>query len=75
MVDINSLGFIIAMLCLCLTLFVRACAKTNEERAGLGLEPQYNPETLNKCYKAIFYTLIVALATMCINGIALIWQN
>lgn len=75
MVEINSLGFIIAMLFLCLTLFVRACAKTNEERAELGLEPQYNPEMINKSYKAIFYTLIVALATIYINGIALIWQN
>ena len=64
MVETNSLVFIVAMFCL--TMFVRACAKTNEERAELGLEPQYNPETLNKCYKAIFYTLIVALATKCI---------
>lgn len=75
MVEINSLGFIVTMLCLCLTMFVRACAKTNEERASLGLEPRYNPEAINKYYKAIFYTLIVALATIYINGIALIWQN
>lgn len=75
MVEINSLGFIVTMLCLCLTMFVRTCAKTNEERASLGLEPRYNPETINKYYKAIFYTLIIALAIIYINGIALIWQN
>ena len=75
MVEINSFGFITAMFCLCLTLIVRAYAKTNEERAELGVEPHYNPETINKSYKAIFYTLIVALATIYINDIALIWQN
>ena len=75
MVEINSVGFIVTIFFLCLTMFVRACAKTNEERAGMGLEPRYNPEMINKSYKAIFYTLIVALATIYINGIALIWQN
>lgn len=73
MVETNSFVLIVTMFCL--IMFVRACAKTNEERAGLGLEPRYNPETINKYYKSIFYTLIVALATIYINGIALIWQN
>lgn len=75
MIEINSLGFFVSMICLCATMFIKSCVRTNDELANLGLAPQYNTETLNKCYKAIFYTLMVALATMYINGIALIWQN
>ena len=75
MIEVNNFCFILLMVCSCATLFVNACTKINEERMSVGLAPRYNPETLNNCNVAIFYTLIVALATMYINSIALIWQN
>lgn len=75
MVEINRFGFILSIVCLCATLLVKACHKINTERVNSGLEPQFNPETLNNCSEAIFYTLIATLVAMYINGIALIWQN
>lgn len=64
MIEINNACLVVAMICLCVVMFIENCSRVNEERESLGLAPQYNAETLNKCYKATFYTLIVVFVRL-----------